>query len=210
MTIEINNISTTDAVIEINNRSIKLPKHKTLTLNESGSDIVLGIHSKMNTSYNRYASNFVVLSEYKIFGDEKVTLCFEFQSVKAKVKANHTYHRFAETSGKYNAVYSILPEGKKKLNLGLGFLVNLPLTLIFEGAGILAISAIVGLITANFFKAVIAFLICIAAISLYEVFENVILDKLFKKSKLIKRTEEPLFLEACSKSDFIEYCFDVL
>lgn len=212
MIIEINNISRVDAEIQIGKKFVKLSKGKSLTLCEPGNSTVIGIHPRMNTSFSRYTSNFVVLSEFKIDNEEHVTMNVDYQTASAKGEANHIYYRFAEVSGKFKAFYSILPEKNRRQNLGMNFLLNLPLTLIFEGMGIILLSLIVWWITESLSKAAIAFLVFLLAITLYEVFENVILDKLFdrlgKKSGFFKREQEPIGFEMCSESDYIDRCFN--
>lgn len=211
MIIKITNISTMTAIVKINNKSVELHKNRTISFCDDCTSTIIGIYPKMNTSYSHYASKFVVLTEYKIDNGENVSLNIDYQRAKVKVEANHTYYRFAETSGQFKAFYSILPEEKSKNKRGLEFLLNIPLTLAFEGMGILALSTIVGLVTESLKKAIITFLICLVAVSLYEVIENIFLDRLFnglkKRFKLIKETETPLFFEICTNSDYIAYCF---
>lgn len=212
MIIEINNTSRVDAEIQLGKKFVKLSKGKSLTLCETGNSAVIGIHPRMNTSFSRYASNFVVLSEFKIDNEERVTMNIDYQTASAKCEANHIYYRFAEISGRFKAFYSILPEKKQRHDLGMNFLLNLPLTLIFEGIGIVILSLIVWWITGSMSKALIAFFVLLMAITLYEVFENIILDRLFdgmgKKSSFFKRGQEPVDFKICSESDYIDQCFN--
>lgn len=216
MTIIIRNISTETAIIKRDgDEKIYLLPGKSANLESTNNIVSFSICPKMNTVYHFFDSRFVVLTEYSIESErEIITVNIDYQEAKVKLKANHIYQRFSIVGAfkEYKCVNSIIPEHKhNKRNVVLDFLVNVPLSIVFEGFGMLIISVIVSLLTDSFVFGIITFTLLLIIISIYEVVEEVILNKIFnkakRKSKLLREADEPIFFQQCSESNFIEYCF---
>ena len=214
MTIIFNYLSIELAILDIEDKNYELPLSNQIKIESDKQHLEFSVRPKENSCFDLFGSDFVVKTNCYISTntDDPIIINLEYQTAESGLKSKHIYKRIGvETDYLFSSKNEIIPPEPEKKTIIKDIALSIPVTILFIGLGSLAISAVAGIVFSSIKIALICFAVCILISACYEVFENVILDKVGKKlkkhSRILREIDEPCDYEICSNSDFIEYCF---
>ena len=188
------------------------PKKKLEVVPENGR-VVLRLYSNCKSTFSLYDSVFWLALTYQFENGLPEELYIQYQEAKPLLKVNHKYKRLSLSDGEktISATNVIIPEKSNLHEHVLGVVVNIPLTILFYGLGILLFSTIIGFCFKSVAAGIGTAVALILGISIYAVLEDILFEKIFNrikaKNNFFKKADMPMYYETCANSAYIEKCF---
>lgn len=215
MIVCISNKSEIIAEITVAQKTYEINAHEEITVDVVENPLLISVKPKLNSWFNSVFSEFVIKSTYSIQIEEYAENIIEltFETAPSNTKGKHTYKRFRVIANEIILQKFEITEPKKERKGALSVLGGSFLGVLLAGStGSLIIAVAVGILASNVVAGIITYLVCIALVTIYEILEDVVLDKLFakfkKRSSFLQKLDEIEDLEKCRDSNYIESCFN--